>query len=99
VAALQLWQHNSGRDNLAEATTGAGADEYFAHHVQAVELAAALAQAAGHSCTPEQFCAVTQVRPAIQETSGCLTPHCTTPLSPTSPIRAASFNTGLLRLW
>jgi hypothetical protein len=65
VAALQLWQHNAGRDNLTRATTAAAAEGYFAHHVQAVELATALAQAAGRSCTPEQFQAVTQVKPSL----------------------------------
>jgi hypothetical protein len=78
VAALQLWQHNTGRDNLAIAETAAGADGYFAHHVQAVELAAALAQAAGRSCTPGQFVVLTKVRPSLHETSRCSTPPYTT---------------------
>jgi hypothetical protein len=63
VEAHRLWQHNPRRSNLAKATTAAAAEEYFAHHVQAAELAAAMLQAAGHSCTPEQFLLLTQVCP------------------------------------
>jgi hypothetical protein len=63
VEALQLWQHNPARVNLAKATTAAAAEGYFAHHVQAVELAAAMLQVAGHNCTPEQFLVLAQVGP------------------------------------
>jgi hypothetical protein len=61
VEAHHLWQGNPGRLSLASATTAAAAEGYFAHHVQAVELAAAVLQVAGHKCTPEQFVVLTQV--------------------------------------
>jgi hypothetical protein len=66
VEAHRLWQYNPGRGSLASATTAAAAEGYFAHHVQAVELAAAVAQSAGHNCTPQQFLVLAQVGSTLQ---------------------------------
>jgi hypothetical protein len=74
VEAHHLWQRNPGRLSLVSATTAAAAEGYFAHHVQAVELAAALLQAAGHNCTPEQFLVLTQVGRSCSALHS--TPHC-----------------------
>lgn len=64
VEAHQLWQHNAGQINpatFATSASSAAAEGYYAHHVQAAELAAAQAALAGHSCSPEQFVVLAQV--------------------------------------
>jgi hypothetical protein len=75
LEAHQLWQHNPARVNLAKATTAAAAEGCYAHHVQAVELAAAMVHAARHNCTSEQFLVLAQVGPTtLQQSTMCITP-------------------------
>jgi hypothetical protein len=53
--AQRLWLHNPDRDTLGRSSTAATAEGYYAYHLQAVELAAALAQAEAANCTTEEF--------------------------------------------
>jgi hypothetical protein len=60
LAAQHLWSLCPYRQSFAKGTTAAAA-QYYAFHLQAVELAAALVQTAGRDCTTGQFLAVTEV--------------------------------------
>jgi hypothetical protein len=65
LEAHTLWLSDPGRSALLHADSTAAAGGYFAYHVQAVELAAALAQSAGCNCAPEQFHVLIQVSQAL----------------------------------
>jgi hypothetical protein len=69
--ASTLWLLHPDRSKHAEAATAAAAEGYWAHQQQAVELASAVLQAAGHSCTTEQFLVLIKVRRACAR-GGCV---------------------------
>jgi hypothetical protein len=62
LEAQRLWLHNPDRDALGRASTVAVAGGYYAYHMQAVELAAAVVQSAGHNCPTEDFLIVAEVK-------------------------------------
>ena len=59
--ASKLWLLHPDRSKHVEATTAAAAEGYWAYQQQAVELASAVLQAAGHSCTTQQFLVLVKV--------------------------------------
>jgi hypothetical protein len=67
--AHTLCLSDPGRTALLNAESTKTGGGHYAYHVQAVELAAALAQSAGHGCTPEQFRVLIQVRQALWQIS------------------------------
>jgi hypothetical protein len=62
LGAYPLWGMSSHRQSLAKGKSAAAAQWYFVYHMPAVELAAAVVQAAGPNCTFEHFRTVAHVR-------------------------------------
>jgi hypothetical protein len=62
LEAQRLWLHHPDRENLARASTVAVAQGYYAYHLQAVELAAAVVQSAGRMCSTKDFLIMAEVR-------------------------------------
>jgi hypothetical protein len=69
--ASRLWLLHPDRSKHAEAATAAAAEGYWAYQQQAVELASAVLQAAGRSCTTEQFLVLIKVRPCLCKGETC----------------------------